>query len=40
MGIGTLLSLDGLSSKADRKNVANIINFMATPDISRLFLKT
>jgi hypothetical protein len=40
MGFGALLFLDVLSSKADSKNSANVINFMTTPDISRSFLKT
>jgi hypothetical protein len=40
VGFGALLSLDGLSSKADRKDAANSINIMATLDISRSFLKT
>jgi len=38
VGFGSLLSLDGFSSMADSKTAANI-NIMATPDISRLFLK-
>ena len=39
VGFGVLLSLDSLSSMADSKTAANIMNIMATPDISRLFPK-